>query len=71
MLAISYCSFTLLYLPPLAPVVSICAFVSAIRLRHVLTIGQSLIVWTLWLIGLPPIFYMYYWGGKVFDWLMD
>lgn len=71
MLTMTLFSLALLYVPPLAPIVAVCILVSAIRLRHVLTVRQSLSVWTLWLFGLLPIAYMYYWGGKVIEWLMD
>ena len=64
-------SIGLIIFPPTGPVVSIAYFVLAIRLRHVLTVRQSLLVWIAWAIGLPPVLYMIFWGGPVFEWIAD
>jgi hypothetical protein len=71
MYVMSWLSFSLMFIPPTAPVVSIAIFVLAIRLRHVLTSWQSLCVWAAWAIGIVPVLYMLWWGGKVLQWIGD
>jgi hypothetical protein len=66
-----YLSIGLIIFPPTGPVVSIACFALAIRLRQVLTMQQSLIVWIAWAIGLPSLLYMIFWGGPVFEWIAD
>lgn len=64
-------SFALVIFPPTGPIVSIACFVLAIRLRHVLTTRQNLVVWIAWGLGLPPLLYLIFWGGHVLEWIAD
>lgn len=71
MFVMCWLSGSLMIIPPTAPVVSIAVVVLATRLRHVLTMWQSLFVWVSWAMGLVPVLYLVLWGGKVLEWIAD